>query len=107
MTWQRKVLFVGAAMQGHYQADDAMLDTHHGYSIAEAVEVGKSKATAIATNACCRPAPAMDSSGASGSIAHYEAGWRCVHGIGGAGTDARRSGIAGVAGQPGGQPPIH
>jgi len=39
MIWQRKVLFVSAAMQGHYQAHDVMLDAHRGYSIAEAVEV--------------------------------------------------------------------
>jgi hypothetical protein len=39
MVWQRKVLFVGAAMQGHYQAHDVTLDGHRGYSIAEAVEV--------------------------------------------------------------------
>jgi hypothetical protein len=39
MVWQRKVLFVSAAMQGHYQARDVMLDTHRGYSTAEAVEV--------------------------------------------------------------------
>lgn len=39
MVWQRKVLFVRAAMQGHYQAHDVMLDAHRGYSIADAVEV--------------------------------------------------------------------
>jgi hypothetical protein len=39
MTWQRKVLFVKAAMRGHYQAHDVMLDSHRGYSVAEAVEV--------------------------------------------------------------------
>jgi hypothetical protein len=39
MVWQRKVLFVSAAMQGHYRAHDVMLDGHRGYSIAEAVEV--------------------------------------------------------------------
>jgi len=39
MVWRRKVLFVSAAMQGHYQAHDVMLDPHRGYSLAEAVEV--------------------------------------------------------------------
>lgn len=39
MTWQRKVLFVKAAMRGHYQAHDVMLDSHRGYNVAEAVEV--------------------------------------------------------------------
>ena len=39
MVWQRKVLFVNAAMQGHYQAHDFMLDAHRGYSVAEAVEL--------------------------------------------------------------------
>jgi hypothetical protein len=39
MVWQRKVLFVMAAMQGRYHAHDVMLDAHRGYSIAEAVEV--------------------------------------------------------------------
>ena len=39
MVWQRKVLFVRAAMQGRYRAHDVMLDAHRGYSVAEAVEV--------------------------------------------------------------------
>ncbi len=39
MIWQRKVLFVNAAMQGHYEAHDVTLDRRRGYSIAEAVEV--------------------------------------------------------------------
>ena len=39
MVWQRKVLFVNAAMQGHYHAHDVMLDAHRGYSVAETVEV--------------------------------------------------------------------
>jgi hypothetical protein len=43
MEWQRKVLFVKAAMQGHYHghyhAHDVMIDAHRGYSVAEAVEV--------------------------------------------------------------------
>jgi hypothetical protein len=39
MVWQRKILFVSAAMQGRYHAHDVMLDAHRGYSVAEAVEV--------------------------------------------------------------------
>ena len=39
MVWQRRVLFVSAAMQGHYQAHEVMLDSRRGYSIAEATEV--------------------------------------------------------------------
>ncbi len=39
MVWQRKVLFVTAAMQGRYHAHDAMVDEHRGYSIAETAEV--------------------------------------------------------------------
>jgi len=39
MVWQRKVLFVTAAMQGRYHAHDFMLDASRGYNIAEAVEV--------------------------------------------------------------------
>jgi hypothetical protein len=39
MVWQRKVLFVVAAMRGRYRAHDVRLDAHRGYSIAEAVEV--------------------------------------------------------------------
>ncbi len=39
MVWQRKVLFVTAAVQGRYHAHDVMLDAHRGYSVAEAVEV--------------------------------------------------------------------
>jgi hypothetical protein len=39
MVWQRKVLFVSAAMQGDYQAHDIMLDAHRGYGIAESVEI--------------------------------------------------------------------
>ena len=36
MLWQRHVLFVNAAMQGHYRAHDHMVDTHRGYSIVDA-----------------------------------------------------------------------
>jgi len=39
MVWQRKVLFVSAAMQGLYQSHDVTLDARRGYSIAEAVEI--------------------------------------------------------------------
>jgi hypothetical protein len=39
MVWQRKVLFVSAAMQGLYQNHDVMLDLSRGYSVAEAVEI--------------------------------------------------------------------
>lgn len=36
MTWQRKVLFVNAAMEGHYMAHDIALDPRHGYNVADA-----------------------------------------------------------------------
>lgn len=39
MVWQRKVLFVRAALQGQYRTRDAFLDTRRGYSVAEAVQV--------------------------------------------------------------------
>src|SRR5581483_4751422 len=39
MVWQRKVLFVSAAMQGRYRARDVLLDPARGYSTAETVEV--------------------------------------------------------------------
>jgi hypothetical protein len=39
MVWQRKVLFVSAAMQGDYQAHDVVLDEHREYSLAEAAEI--------------------------------------------------------------------
>jgi hypothetical protein len=39
MTWQRHVLFVNAAMQGHYQARDVMLDSRRGYSVVDTTEV--------------------------------------------------------------------
>jgi hypothetical protein len=39
MVWQRKVLFVSAAMQGRYEAHDVILGAHRGYTVAEAVEV--------------------------------------------------------------------
>lgn len=39
MVWQRKVLFVSAALQGHYQSHDVIVDAHRAYTIAEAVQV--------------------------------------------------------------------
>lgn len=39
MVWQRRVSFVGAALQGRYQAHDVIVDAHRAYSVAEAVEV--------------------------------------------------------------------
>ncbi|MBV9503909.1 MAG: hypothetical protein JO323_02780 [Acidobacteriia bacterium] len=39
MVWQRKVLFVSAAMQGLYQNHDVMLDPNRGYGVTEAVEI--------------------------------------------------------------------
>lgn len=39
MVWQRRVLFVNFAMQGHYKAHDIAVDAHRGYSIAEATQV--------------------------------------------------------------------
>jgi hypothetical protein len=39
MVWQSKILFVRAAMQGHYRAYDVVLDRGRGYSVADAVEV--------------------------------------------------------------------
>jgi hypothetical protein len=39
MVWQRHVLFVNAAMQGHYQAHDVTLDLHRGYNVADAAEI--------------------------------------------------------------------
>ena len=39
MVWQRRILFVSAAMQGHYQAHDVILDSRRGYYVADATEV--------------------------------------------------------------------
>ena len=39
MVWQRKVLFITAAMQGHYHGHDVRLDARRGYNIAETVEL--------------------------------------------------------------------
>jgi len=35
MVWQRKVLFVNAAMEGHYQARDVAVSAQRGYNIAD------------------------------------------------------------------------
>ena len=35
MLWQRHVLFVNAAMQGHYRGHDHVVDAHRGYSVVE------------------------------------------------------------------------
>ncbi len=39
MVWQRHVLFVNAAMQGHYQARDVRMDPRRGYSVVDATEI--------------------------------------------------------------------
>lgn len=39
MTWQRRVLFVNAAMEGHYLAHDIAIDARHGYIVADATEL--------------------------------------------------------------------
>ena len=39
MIWQRRVLFVNAAMEGTYRARDFRVDPHRGYNIAESVRV--------------------------------------------------------------------
>jgi len=39
MVWQRKLLFISAAMQGDYETHDVTVDAHRAYSIADAVEV--------------------------------------------------------------------
>ena len=39
MVWQRKVLFVRAAMQGRYQSRDVLLDGQRGYTVAHAVSL--------------------------------------------------------------------
>lgn len=43
MLWQRHVLFVNAAMQGHYRAHDHMVDPHRGYSIVDADSIQEIK----------------------------------------------------------------
>jgi hypothetical protein len=39
MTWQRRVLFVNAAMQGRYQAHEVRVDPGRGYNVADTTEV--------------------------------------------------------------------
>jgi len=39
MVWQRKVLFVSAAMQGQYLSRDIALDAHRGYNVADTTTV--------------------------------------------------------------------
>jgi hypothetical protein len=39
MVWQRRVLFVNAAMEGQYQAHDFKVDERHGYSITATTQV--------------------------------------------------------------------
>ena len=39
MVWQRRILFVNAAVEGRYQAHDIALDARHGYNVADADQV--------------------------------------------------------------------
>jgi hypothetical protein len=39
MVWQHKVLFVNAAMQGHYESHDVTLNSSKGYNVAESTEL--------------------------------------------------------------------
>ena len=39
MVWQRRVLFVNAAMEGQYRSRDVAIDAHHGYTVADATTV--------------------------------------------------------------------
>jgi len=39
MTWQRKVLFVNAAMEGQYLGHDIVLDARRGYNVADATKL--------------------------------------------------------------------
>ena len=39
MTWQRRILFVHAAMEGHYQARDFAVDARRGYNVAYTTQV--------------------------------------------------------------------
>jgi hypothetical protein len=39
MVWQHKVLFVNAAMQGHYESRDVNLDSSKGYNVADSTEL--------------------------------------------------------------------
>ena len=39
MTWQRHVLFVNAAMQGHYRAHEIVIDSRRGYGVVDATRI--------------------------------------------------------------------
>jgi len=39
MLWQRRVLFLNAALEGRYQSHDVVVDARRGYSVAETVKV--------------------------------------------------------------------
>jgi hypothetical protein len=39
MVWQHKVLFVNAAIQGHYESHDVTLDSSKGYNVADSTEL--------------------------------------------------------------------
>ena len=39
MTWERRVLFVNAAIEGQYQAHDFVVDAHRGYNITDSTRV--------------------------------------------------------------------
>jgi hypothetical protein len=39
MVWQRHVLFVNAAVQGHYRAHDVLINPQRGYSVVDAVSL--------------------------------------------------------------------
>ena len=39
MVWQRRILFVNAAMEGHYQSHQTAVDARHGYSVADSTEL--------------------------------------------------------------------
>ncbi|HUO32194.1 MAG TPA: hypothetical protein VMU80_23450 [Bryobacteraceae bacterium] len=39
MVWQRRVLFVSAAMQGHYRSRNGLINERRGYSVTDATEV--------------------------------------------------------------------
>ena len=39
MTWQRHVLFVNAAMQGHYRAHEIVIDSQRGYGVVDATRI--------------------------------------------------------------------
>ncbi len=39
MLWQRRVLFLNAALEGRYQSHDVVVDARRGYTVAETVKV--------------------------------------------------------------------